>query len=259
MTSVGRSVQLMELLAQKDALSLSAIVQALRVPVTSVHRLLLELADHGVVERRTDGEWELSYKLLELTGRQLDRLHWPRLARPFAEAIARETGENVNMSAVTGTTGVVVDKVRGSAGPQLDFPIGAGGPLYLGGAGKAVLAFMGENDRRVVLDGPMPAYTAFTITSPRDLKAELQRIRTRGYAIDRQEVVIGVWCVAVPIFDRSGHPIGALSITGPSEKRVGPELAQKARMLTDACLKVSRRMGFNGVWPGAAREAVKTG
>jgi IclR family acetate operon transcriptional repressor len=241
----------MELLARKDTVSLRAVVQALRVPVSSAHRLLAELAEHGVVERRANGEWELSYKLLEITGRQLGRLHWPRLARPLAEVIARETGENVNMSAATGRTGVVIDKVRAGDGPQLDFPIGAVGPLYLGGAGKAMLAFMSEDDKGAVLRAAMPPFTRFTITSPRLLEAELKRIRRRGYAIDGQEVVLGIWCVAVPIFDRSGHPIGALSITGPSEKRAGPELAPRVGMLTEACVKVSRRMGFIGPWPGA--------
>jgi IclR family acetate operon transcriptional repressor len=257
MTSVGRSVQLMELLAQKDALSLSAIAQALSLPVGSTHRLLLELGEHGVVERTADNEWTLAYKILEIAGRQLGRLHWPRIARPYAEPIARAVGENVNMSAVTGTTGVVVDKVRGTEGPQLDYAIGQRGPLYLGGAGKAVLAYMTDDEQRAVLDAPMPPFTEHSITSARALSAELARIKARGYALDRQEVVIGIWCVSVPVFDRNGHPLGALSITGPSEKRLGPDLAPKVRMLTEACLKVSRRMGFIGPWPGVIAEDIE--
>lgn len=250
MTSVGRALSLMELLALKESMSLSAIVQELALPLASTHRLLSELAEHGVVERTADGEWQLSYKLLEIAGRQLGRLHWPRLARPYAETIAREAGETVNMSAVTGTRGVVVDKVQAHGSPRLDFPIGAGGPLYLGGAGKAVLAFMRDEELEEVINGELRPFTKFTITSAKALTAELGRIRAQGFAIDRQEVVIGVWCVAVPIFDRSGYPIGALSITGPSKKRVGPELMPKVRILSDACQKVSRRMGFIGPWPG---------
>jgi DNA-binding IclR family transcriptional regulator len=81
------------------------------------------------------------------------------------------------------------------------------------------------------------------------LDAELVRIRARGFAIDNQEVVLGVYCVSVPILDQKGYPVGAMSITGPSVKTPGPEILPNVAMLNEACGTVSRRLGYRGPWP----------
>ena len=139
MSSIRRSVQVMELLARKSPLGVRAVATQLGLPLGSVHRLLLDFAEEGVVERTPNGEWELSFRLLEITGLQLDRLQFSRLAHPFAERIAEATGETVNINALHGMAGVCIDKVRGNEGMQLDLRIGSRGPLHLGGAGKAML------------------------------------------------------------------------------------------------------------------------
>jgi len=83
MSSIRRSVQVMELLARKGPLGVRAVAQQLKLPVGSVHRLLLDLEAEAVAERTADNEWELSYRLLEITGIQLDRVELPRLAGPI--------------------------------------------------------------------------------------------------------------------------------------------------------------------------------
>ena len=70
-----------------------------------------------------------------------------------------------------------------------------------------------------------------------------------GYSIDDQEVVMGVYCVAMPILDRNSRPFGAMSISGPSVKAPGPEIAPMAAMLNEACGAISRRLGYPGLWP----------
>jgi DNA-binding IclR family transcriptional regulator len=145
--------------------------------------------------------------------------------------------------------GVCIDKVRGNEGMQLDLRIGSRGPLHVGGAGKAMLAFLNEADqKRVIEAAPLVALTPKTITNPKLLREELIRIRQRGYAIDDQEVVIGVYCVGMPILDRNARPVGALSITGPSPKRAGPDVAPLVAMLSEACGAISRRLGYTGAW-----------
>lgn len=242
----------MELLARKGPLGVRAVAQQLSLPVGSVHRMLLDLAEENVVERTPDGAFELSHRLLEITGLQLDRVEFPRLAHPFCERIAEATKETVNVNAVSGITAVCVDKVRGNEGMQMDWRIGSRGPLYCGGAAKAILAFMSEADQERVLSEPMPAFTPTTFTDPKALKAELGRIRQRGYSIDNQEIVMGVFCVAVPILDRLGRPVGAISVTGPTPKAPGPEVMPIVALLNDACGSVSRRLGYIGDWPLAS-------
>ncbi len=249
MSSISRSIQAVELLARKGPLGVRALAQALQVPVGSTHRMLLDLAEENVVERTVDGEWDLSFRLLAITGQQLERIGIPGLARPHAERMAQETGETVNVYVASGGRAICMDKVRGDQGMQLDMRIGHRGPLTSGGAGKAILAYLPDAERERALAEPLVAMTAHTLTSRDALEAELRRVRTRGYAIDDQEVVAGVYCVSVPLLDRLGRPAGAISISGPRPKAPGPEVQPLVGLLNEACQHVSRRLGYAGVWP----------
>ena len=239
----------MDLLARKSPLGVRAVATQLGLPLGSVHRLLLDFEEAGIAERTESGEWELSFKLLELTGLQLERIHFPALARPFAERIAEATGETVNINVLSGLNGVSVDKVRGNEGMQMDMRIGTRGPLHCGGAGKAMLAFLDEADQNRVLEGPLDALTPKSITDPKVLKRELSRIKARGYSIDDQEVVLGVYCVSVPILDARSRPVGAMSITGLSPKSAGPAIQPFVDLLNGACSQVSRKLGYRGEYP----------
>jgi DNA-binding IclR family transcriptional regulator len=255
MSSIRRSVQVMELLARKGPLGVRPVAQQLGLPLGSVHRLLLDLEAEGVAERTVEGEWALSFRLLEISGMQLERIELPQLARPFADRIAEETRETVNINALHNLMGVTVDKVRGNEGMQLDMRIGSRGPLHCGGAGKAMLAFLNPEQQRTVLEQPLRQLTPHTITDRAALEAEITRIRQRGYSLDYDEVVVGVRCVGMPILDRSGQPVGAISISGTSMKQPGPELDHLVALLTDACGHVSRRLGYAGRWPLAETAA----
>jgi IclR family acetate operon transcriptional repressor len=249
MSSVARVVRIVDLLARRRAMGVRAIAQELALPLGSVHRLLVDLEQEGVAERAPSGEWELSYRLLEIAGLQLERIELPRIARPYCEAIAEATLETVNVNALSHLAGVCIDKVRGNEGMQLDMRIGSRGPLHCGGAGKAMLAFLPAADQERVLSEPLKALTPKTITDVEVLKRELAAIRRRGYSLDNEEVVLGVHCVGMPILDHVGLPVGALSITGPSPKREGAALDRLVDMLSDACWRISRRVGFSGEWP----------
>jgi DNA-binding IclR family transcriptional regulator len=249
MSSIRRTIQVLDTLARKGAMTARGVAQQLDLPLGSTHRLLIDLADENVVERNAEGAWQLSYRLLEITDLQLDGVRFPRLARPYCETIAETTRETVNVNVLSGTDCVCIDKVRGNEGMQLDWRIGSRGPLYCGGSAKAILAFMGEAEQERILSQPLRSYTSNTLTDPNALRAELGRIRVRGYSIDDQEVVMGVFCVGVPIVDRLGRPVGAISISGPSPKAPGPAIEPLVGLLNEACGQVSRRLGYVGSWP----------
>lgn len=251
-SSIRRTIKILDLLARKGALGVRAVAQQLSLPVGSVHRLLLELAEESVVERNEAGAWRLSYRLLEITDLQLENVGFPRLARPFCEAIAAATGETVNVNVLSADACVCIDKVRGNQGMQLDWRIGSRGPLYCGGSAKAMLAFMSPADQARIANQQKTRFTQHTITDAAELLAELSRIRERGYAIDDQEMVMGVFCVGVPIVDRLGRPVGAISISGPSPKAPGESVRPQVERLNEACSQVSRRLGFAGAWPPSA-------
>ena len=106
---------------------------------------------------------------------------------------------------------------------QIDAPIGSRGPLYCGGAGKAMLA-TSEAELERIFAAALTPLTRHTITDHTVLRRGLAVIKERGCSLDNEEVVMGVHCVGIPILDRNGHPVGAISISGPSPKAPGPEV-----------------------------------
>lgn len=253
--SARRTIQVLELLAQSGGLGVRAIAGTLNLPVGSVHRLLTDLAQEQVIERDAEGAWRLGHRLLGIVDQQLESLGFQRLARPYCEAIAADLGETVNVHVLSGDGCVVIDKVRGGSDRmQLDWAVGARGPLHCGGSAKAILAYLPEPERVRIVRLPKERFTKNTIITTSGLLAEIARIRERGYAVDDQEVVMGVSCVAVPILDRIERPVGAISISGPSMKMPGKQLMPLVARLNEACGFVSHRLGYCGVWPPAVQD-----
>jgi len=170
------------------------------------------------------------------------------------DALARFSGETVNLNVLSCLSCVCIDKVRGNEAMQLDWRIGARHSLHFGGSAKAMLANLDPAEQARVLAGPLHAYNANTITNPAALRAEIAATRARGYAIDGQEFVMGVFCVGVPILDRRGLPVGAISVSGTTPKAPGAALEPLVERLFDAARAVSQRLGNAG--PFLPRDAV---
>jgi IclR family acetate operon transcriptional repressor len=125
MSTGKRIVQILDLLSQRGQMGVRAISQQLDVPVSSMHRLLLELAGEGVIERLQDGEWDMSYRMLAITSNQLERMELPILAQPFCTAISEKTNESTKVNGLMGLATVCLLRVSGNKGVQVDFKVGA--------------------------------------------------------------------------------------------------------------------------------------
>jgi DNA-binding IclR family transcriptional regulator len=128
--------------------------------------------------------------------------------------------------------------------------VGAVLPLHASAPGKALLAF-DEALETEVLAGDLPRLTGRTITGKAALRDQLDKIRERGYAVEKEEAVIGDAGIASPIFDRRGDVVGTIGLSGPAE-RLGQRSRQSALVapVTDAARGVSRELGAV-VWPAA--------
>ena len=244
MSSVPRVVHVIDLLARRGPLGVRAIAQALDVPLGSAHRILLDLASEAVVERTASGEWALSYRLLEIVGVHLERVQLPRLARPVLEALASDTRETVFLAVPSRDEIVYLDKVQTDLQLQLNAELGTRRPMHCTGLGKAILAFLSPAQQEQFLAGSeLRPFTPNTITDPMMLRLELERTRERGYALDHEEIIPGVHCIAVPILNFTGHAVGAISVAGTSPKPEGPRLEILAQRMKKAGEYLSRRLG----------------
>ncbi|EFL28291.1 LOW QUALITY PROTEIN: IclR family transcriptional regulator, partial [Streptomyces himastatinicus ATCC 53653] len=108
-------------------------------------------------------------------------------------------------------------------------------PFHCGASGKALLAFGAEALREGVMAAPLRRRTPWTITDPARLEAELEQVRAQGYAVDRQELVVGYAAVAAPVFV-DGVAVATLTVVGPVERldvrRLAPVVGAAGRALT---------------------------
>jgi IclR family acetate operon transcriptional repressor len=121
--------------------------------------------------------------------------------------------------------------------------VGSRAQAYCTAIGKAILAWLGDDAVRQVIDAGMPPNTERTLTDPQGLRAELDRIRSRGYAIDDRENEPEVHCVAAPVFDHTDTAIAALSVSGPTSRMTPARVREVGPMVAQTASEISRILG----------------
>ncbi|MCU4801951.1 IclR family transcriptional regulator [Halobacteria archaeon HArc-gm2] len=117
-------------------------------------------------------------------------------------------------------------------------------PLHATAAGKVILAYAGETVRERVLEGDLTSSTGEQVTDPDALRAELEAVRQRRTAVDREEYVEGVECVAAPIVRSPGDPVGAIVISGTTDDLDGTPIEEGTQgLLVSASRSVENAMG----------------
>jgi DNA-binding IclR family transcriptional regulator len=248
-SSVTRTMAILEVLGKSDLLSLTEIAAACGLHKSTTFRFLQTLLQLGYVFRDEPSDcYGLSLKLNALVGIRSGSQDILRYAASSLESLSRETGETVHLAVLEDGALVYLRKIESKRVLRvvtMVSSVGGGAPMYCTGLGKAVLAFFPLPDQeRYIARQVFTRYTAATITNGPDLLAELARIREQGYAFDRQEHEEGVVCVAAPIFTSALLPIGAISVAGPSIRMEEGELTRYTGLIREAAREISARLGL---------------
>jgi IclR family transcriptional regulator, KDG regulon repressor len=212
-----KGLSVIELLSRSDrALSLTQIGKELGMAKSNVHRLMQALVETRFVLRDdVTGTYAPSIKLWELGSAVLGKLDLRRHAERQMDRLMEITGESVHLSVLDGTEVVYVHKVDSASPVRAYTQIGGRVPAYCVATGKVQLAFAGERAIEAAC-AVLKRHTAKTITDREAFMKEMQKIRQRGYALNRAEWREGVWGLAAPIMDARGFVIAAVGISGPA-------------------------------------------
>jgi len=243
-SSLAKGLRILEHLAANDEMSAARIAAYLNTSRAASHRFLSTLRDLGYVEKTKEGRYRLTFRVLELGMRKLEGFEIRHIAHPFMEEAAAAFGETVNLGHWDGKAIVHVDKINSTEILRLDVGLGAVTPAYCTGLGKAVLAFLPEVELEGYLGAvTLEAMTPRTITEPQTLRAEIELVRKRGYAVDNQELSLGLRCVGVPIFDYTGRPTYAMSVSAPVSRMSAEKIQAIQTKLRSLCRQISRQIG----------------
>jgi DNA-binding IclR family transcriptional regulator len=242
--SVEKAVRVLELLADKDELSVTKVAEYLGLNRPSSHRFLATLRELGYVERNAESRYQLTFKMLELGMKKANRFEIRRVARPFMQELASMYNETVNLGFFDGRDIVHLDKIDSREILRMDPGIGMRAPAYCTALGKSILAFLPREDLRAYLESvALESHTPKTFCSKEELVDELERVRRQEFSVDDEELSQGLRCVAAPVFDYSGYPRYSLSVSGPTGRMTYDRIRQMQADVRRVCTKLSTALG----------------
>jgi DNA-binding IclR family transcriptional regulator len=206
--------------------------------------MLSTLQEAGyVTQDDTTKRFKLSYKVISLSRNLLVDNEISSLMHRTLRSISDATQETVGLSVLDGLQTVLVQQVRGTQRVNVNFQIGDRSDLHCTSIGKVLLAYQDTLYVERVIANGLPKRAVNTITDPQDLRVELHRIRTQGYALDNLELADDMRCVAVPIFESGARVIRGFSISGPATRFTLEKLEQLKLPMLEASRELSEQLG----------------
>ncbi len=207
-------------------------------------RFLAHLEAEGYLRRDEHGRYHLGPRLLELSqAAATSQAHLREVARPLLWDLWRETQETVNLGVLEGFEIAYVDCLESPHDLRLVTNISMRAVYYRTALGKAIAAFLPQHQLRVLLESvEFQAFTPHTLASPEALLPELERIRRDGYAVDNEESVPGIRCVAAPVLDAENLPAAAVSVSGPTVRITPDAVGGLAPAVIRAAQRISRQL-----------------
>lgn len=216
--------------------SLTQIAESIHMSKTTVHRLLATLESKRFITRdKVSGFYRLGFRFIEMASLVLQDVDLHRWAHPYLKTLSEECGETVDLSILDGSHVIYLDVIESPQRVKLAAAIGQRLPALFTASGKALLAYIPEDQVRTIIDRNLHENNDREPASIPDILADLKLTAERGYAIAEQEYEKDINAVAAPIFDTDNHPIASIAIVGPSfrfTKDRLPALGESIRKMT---------------------------
>ena len=243
----------------QNGLTARELAHLLGAPRTSVADLLKVLEGRGFVAPTSEGHgWRLDFRVAQLGNAYLHEFSVREVGRTAMRELSRRTGLTTQMAVLDHTDIVYIerqDASRRRSEPRVVTDIGSRLPAYCTSLGKAMLAFLPDDevDRLYGSPAELAPRTKTTITTLARLKSELAAIRRRGYAVDHEETTEGVVCIGSPILGADGRPEAAISLAGLSAGMPAATVEALGRTVARAASQVSSTRGGSRAIPKVTR------
>lgn len=248
-SSLRRALAILDLVAanagRDKGATLAELADGVATTKSTVLRLIAPLVEQRLVRQDVDGTYRMGIGVLALASACMTDLDIRATAQPTLREIADATGQTVHLLVYSDGRVTYVDKVAGASPIQMASRIGDTGTAYSTASGKAMLAFLGDDELERVIALGLPARTAATITDPTELRDHLAAVREQGCAYDDLENEDGIRCVAAPVFNHAGACVCAISISGPAEL-VAANRTSYAELVIAGAQRISRELGHEG-------------
>lgn len=246
--SLDRIFLIIEYLSKyPKGISLTNICNATQLPKSTTSRLLSALISHGYASQDIETKkYRLTLRFFEIGSRIADGNDLLSVAKPYLENLSTLYQEAVHLVVRDKDEIVYLYKEAPFNNNILNMSscVGLRNPMYCTGVGKSILAFLPEEEIRSIWQrNPPTQFTPNTIMSFSVMQREISRIQELGYAIDDEEHELGIRCIAAPIFDYSGIPFAAISLSAPSVRLNDSEIQKFVPAILETANNISRYYG----------------
>ena len=217
-TPTMRLFALLEVIASKDQFfSLQELSEETQLPKPTLHRMLQQLETAGLLQRSVDGRhYGTGVRLRRLAEKLLlnDVSHGARHA--VLRHLVEEVGESCNLTALSGSEVIYLDRVETAAPLRFYLQPGSRVPVHCSASGKIFLSEMTHSQRqRLLAHAPLEAFTPKTLTQMDQLEQEIKQIKRQGFALDNEEFLPGLLCVAMLVPNASGRSNLCVAVQAP--------------------------------------------
>jgi DNA-binding IclR family transcriptional regulator len=241
--SAVKTFSVIEKLCAEGEMGITEISRVLKLNKSTTHRIVSTLEHLGYVRQKSHkGKYSPTLKILTVASQIPPVLSPSQIAHPFLEKLSKLFKETTNLAVLENGKVVYVDKVESSETLRLDLAVGRRVPAYPTALGKALLAHLPSAQLEQILPKALTRFTKKTITDPMALRKELEEARKNGYAIDDEELNLGIRCIGAPIFDQSDRAIAAISIAGPSVRLTRKQLKIMVGPLKSTAKAISEQL-----------------
>ena len=240
--SLAKALRVLECFtSERPELGVTEISRMMELQKSTVHNIVSTYEDLGyLMQNQETGKYRLGIKLLQFSYIINNHMGLQKFFLPYLQEIASKVNEIVYLGIPHEGDVLYIDS-QAPAGISLTRNIlGEHAPMYCTGLGKAMLAFLPEEERNRCLNRPLTPFTENTIRTREEMLGELEQIRRRGYAIDNMEHEYGITCISVPVFGHDRRLVSAVSISAPSLRFDHDTLEKNARIMQDILAPAQR-------------------
>ncbi len=245
--SVQRAVDILNLFnSQNPELGTTDIAKALGLHKSTAASLVYTLEANGFLTQDPGTrKYHLGLKIVERAFAMLDEVEVRRVAWPLLRDLRDRWNETVNLAILDGSDVVYVERMLGTKALSMRSEVGRRASAHSTALGKAILSCLPKAEvQEFVKQYGLAPITSQTITDPDKFYTELDRSREQGFALDDEENELGGRCVAAPIFDHTGRPVAAVSLSSPLSRLPMTEVPQAGAMVRETAKCISRELGY---------------
>jgi len=245
--TVGKALKVLDQIASHERpVRFTELLENSDFPKATLYRFVQTLLAEGMLSYDTERQtYSLGVRMVRLAHAAWTQSSLAPIARPYLIALSETIGATIHLAQLDGAHVLYVDKLNADRPIEMFSQAGKVGPAYCTGVGKVMMAFLSEKELKTIL--PQQSFHRFTPNTygtQKELCAELDQIRARGFAFDKEEHEPDIICVALPVLTANDRVIAAISVTSTTSRTNLDDLQKLVPDMRDAAGKIAKETEF---------------